>query len=465
MTQKDAAGRERERAAVGMSRRGPAPAQPGAWNPFERVYTPGGTIDRDYAAKRLPVLVDLLRRHPSCFGVRIDVDRLSELLIASDATTLREASTQDDFENALRAFSEAHLHEIVPEATQQALGAALVELAKDESMTRRDRAGAALGVALLSVPPDAHGLRGRGIFDLVLRVTMEEQTAQENLRKRSRETDGGVPAEDLAKFWEQYPALRWQHEERYRREVSHVLRQIEADHVPPAISVDLAMRGASKLLAAVSEAKSAGRKIDAREAESILKAPFVEDMTDGGATVVVARWRAESFRPGEAPSDERRTMLRAIEIAARLVEEHGPGGDAVLFYLYMRAVVQGHYFVRDDAELQAATALFGPAGLVAAGALTYAEHLAARNESEARHRVLIAALELWPQDADVRAATEAMGRDEEEAARKARLGPTPAPPEEKVADADAKADADEPGPSASASDVPYIGPGEGGGIV
>jgi hypothetical protein len=419
-------GAGRERGTVGVSRRGAPPAATGAtgaWDPFERVYTATGTIDRDYAAKRLPVLVDLLRRHPRCFPVRVDVTRLGELLLEPDATPVREAATQDAFEAALRSFSEHHLHQLVDTELQQTLGTALVDIARDEELTRRDRAGAALGVALLSVPPDSTGLRGRGVLDLVLRVTMEEQTAQEALRKKSRETEGGVPPEDLQAFWEQHPALRWQHEERYRREVTQVLRQIEADQVPPAISVDLALRGASKLLAAVAEARREGRQVEAREAEEVLKAPFVQDLLDGGAQVVVGRWRAEALREVAAPSDERRALLRTVETATRLVEEQGPGGDVVLFYLYMRAVVQGHYHVRDDAELQAAKDVFGPAGLSAEGTLAYAEHLTARGDHASKHRVIMAALELWPDHAGVREAAEAMGRAEEEEARKKRLGP------------------------------------------
>ena len=430
-----------ESAPRGAPRRAAAPvaAQGPAWDPFERVYGPGGTIDRDYASKRLPVLVDLLRRHPACFATRIDVGRLGEMLSRPDSQEMRDAADQEAFEGALRKFSEAHLHELADQAMQQGLAEALMGIARDEAVTRRDRAAAALGVALLSVPPDAKGLRGRGIMDLVLRVTMEEQTAQEGLRKKARETEGGLGPDDLTTFWQTYPALRWQHEERYRREVTHVLKAIEHDEMPAAISVDLGMRGAAKLLAEVAAAKAEGRLVEAREAESILKVPFVQDMMEDGRTVVCARWRAEMANTDDVRSDERRALLRSLEMGTRLVEEHGPGSDAILFYLYMRAVVQGHYHVRDEAELDAAKSLFAPAGLAADGAVTYAAHLAARGDFDSQHRVLVAGLEIWPDHAGVRAAAEAMGLAEEERARAVRHGPTYEEDEKAEARAAAKA--------------------------
>jgi hypothetical protein len=411
-----------------VSRRGsPAPAAPaspaGDWNPFERVYGQGGAIDREYASKRLPTLVDLLRRNPACFPLRIDVARLGELLAEETSRALRESPAQDRFEEELRKFSEARLHELADEALQKQVADALMGLARDEALTRRDRAGAALGVALLATPPDPQGLRGRGLMDLILRVTMEEETAQEQLRKKARETEGGLSAEELNQFWEQYPALRWRHEERYRREVRHVLQAIEKEEMPPALSVDLGMRGAAKLLAAVAEAKAKGREVASHEAEQILRAPFVQDMMEDGGEVVVARWRAEMARPGDGRSAERRAVLRSLEMGARIVEEQGPGTDAVLFYLYLRAVVQGHYFVRDAGELEAAKELFAPTGLVPEGALAYAAHLRGRGDTAAEHRVLLAAFEIWPDDARIRAAAEAMGLREEAAAQKTRLGP------------------------------------------
>jgi hypothetical protein len=415
--------RREERPAVGVSRRAsPPPAV--AWDPFERVYTAQGSIDREYASKRLPVLIELLRRHPSCFPARIDTGRLGEFLLRDDAKELRDAANQEAFEAALRGFSERHLHALVDTAMQKTLADALLEIARTEEMSRRDRAGAALGVALLSVPPDASGLRGRGLMDILLRVTMEEQTAQENMRRKARETEGGLSPEELSQFWQQYPALRWHHEERYRREVTHVLKAIEGDRVPPAISVDLALRGAARLLAAVAQAKSEGREVDSRGAEEVLRLPFVQDMADDGARVVGERWKAEVASTAAMPSDERRAMLRTLDMGIRLVEEHGPGTDAILFYLYMRAVVQGHYFVRDVDELEAARPVFGSGGLDPSGALSYAAHLATRGDAAAQHRVLIAAFEIWPEDANVRAAVEAMGLREEAEAKSKRLGPT-----------------------------------------
>lgn len=435
-----------ERAAVGVSRRVSNPAA-GAWDPFERVYAADGSIDREYASKRLPHLIELIRKDRGCFELRVDIDRLTEALLAEDASALRDAASQEAFEAALRAFSENHLHEVVDEATQQTFAQTLFDLARDDARVRRDRAAAALGAALVMTAPDAKGLRGRGLFDIVLRVTMEEQTAQENLRQKARESDGGLTPADLEKFWSDYPALKWRHEERYRREVGHVLREIEADRVPAAVSVDLGMRGAARLLGEVAKAKAEGRQVEAREAEAVLRRPFVEDMADDGGALVAARWRvemAEIDADRAAKSDERRAAHRTLEIGARLVEEGGPGADPILFYLYMRAVVQGHYHVRDDAELEAAKALFSGQGLVPEGALSYAAHLAGRGDPDSQRRVLNAAFELWPDHADVRAAAERAAQEWEAAARGERLGPTYAESEAAADAAPPAEDAEEP---------------------
>lgn len=397
---------------------------PGDFDPFERVFTAAGTIDREYATKRLPVLVDMLRRHPALFPVRIDPEQLGRLLVAEDAAPVREAESEEAFETALRAFSEAHLHELAPLELQKTLHAALASLAKDRALSRRDRAGAALGVALLAAPPDATGLRGRGLLDLVLRVTMEEQTAQEQIRRKARETEGGLTPEDLETFWEQYPQLRWRHEERYRREVTNVLARIEKDELPPAVSVDLGLRGASLLLAEVARARAQGGRVEAKRAEQILRAPFPSDLLEEGGPLVVERWLSEAAHAASLPSDEKRAFVRTLETAARLVAEGGPGCDPILFYLYLRAVVQGHYFVRDAAELAAAKEIFAPGGLEAAGVLGYARHLAGRGDVAAQRRVLLAAIEIWPDREDVRAASTEFGELEMRRAGEERQGPT-----------------------------------------
>lgn len=382
---------------------------PEAFDPFARVYTDGGQIDREYASKRLPLLVEMLRRHPACFPVRIDVDDLSRTLLADDAAPVRDAPDEAAFEGALRAFSESHLHELVSEETQKALHGALTSLARDAGRPRRDRAAAAVGLAILGAPPDRRGLRGRGLFDLVLRVTMEEQTAQEQLRKKARESDDGLTPAELEAFWNQYPALRWRHEQRYRREVTAILHQIERGEIPPAISVDLGLRGAAILLAEVAKARAAGGIVEAKRAESILREPFVDDVLDEGGPLVVERWLADAAHAEGMASDERRAFVRHLETAARIVAEGGPGADPVLFYLYLRAVVQGHYHVRDDAELEAAKPVFGVGGLSPEGVVGYADHLGARGDAAAQRRVILAAIELWPDHAGVRSAAEAFG--------------------------------------------------------
>ena len=81
----------------------------------------------------------------------------------------------------------------------------MMEFARETVHSRRDRAAAAIGVALLSGMPDATGLRGRSLLDLVLRVTLEEVHALEELRKKGRETEGGITAEELEAFWASTP--------------------------------------------------------------------------------------------------------------------------------------------------------------------------------------------------------------------------------------------------------------------
>ena len=83
--------------------------------------------------------------------------------------------------------------------------------------------------------------------------------------------------------------------------------------------------------------------------------------------------------------------------------------------------------------------LFTPAGLDPNGAVSFAAHLTARGDHAAQHRVLIAALEIWPDSAGIRAAVEAMGVAEEERARIVRLGPKYEEQEKAAARAAAKA--------------------------
>lgn len=403
------------------------------YDPFERVYGADGTIDKDYASSRLPTLVDLLRHHPACFSARIPLEPLGLALSRDDAEALRNAPDQDTFEKELRGFSERHLGSLVNDEMAKSLFDGLMGIARDEQANRRDRGSAALGLAVLTAPPDSTGLRGRGMLDLVLRVTMEEQTAQEQLRKKSRETEGGLTAEELGAFWEQYPALRWRHEHDYRRKVNRVLEEIEKGNLPIAISVDLAMRGAAALLAEVARAKDAGGVIDAKRAEEILRGPFVNDFVDEGAEVVAGRWRVEADAAADLPSDERRQFARLVDTAERLLRDRGPGAETVLFFAYMRAVVHGQYFVRDPEDLEAARQVFGTSGLEVAGALSYAKFLEGR-DGDARRRVLMAAVEIWPADASVRAAAAEVGEQELAAAAKAKQGPTYAEKGETVAE-------------------------------
>ncbi|MCG3135380.1 MAG: hypothetical protein HMLKMBBP_03014 [Planctomycetes bacterium] len=393
------------------------------YDPFERVYGADGTIDKDYASSRLPTLVELLRRHPACFAARIPLEPLGIALSGNDASGLRGAPDQDAFEKELRGFSERHLHELVSEELGKTLHAGLMGIARDEHASRRDRGSAALGLAVLAAAPDRTGLRGRGMFDLVLRVTMEEQTAHEQLRKKARETEGGLAPEELGKFWEEYPALRWHLEDDYRKRVARVLAEIEKGNLPIAVSVDLAMRGAAALLGEVARAKGDGGVIDAKRAEEILRDPFENDFLDDGAEIVAARWRREADAAADLPSDERRQFARLVDMAERLLRERGPGTPSILFFAYMRAVVHGQYYVRDAADLEAARQVFGTTGLEPAGALSYAAHLG-NVDPAARRRVLLAAVEIWPKDESVRAAAAEMAESEMAAAAKAKQGPT-----------------------------------------
>jgi hypothetical protein len=162
--------------------------------------------------------------------------------------------------------------------------------------------------------------------------------AQERLRQLAAETEGGLSNEELEKFWKTYPALRYAYEQRYRREVTRVLQQIEDGNFPLGISIDLALRGIHRLQSAALEARAAGKVFDQVAAQKSLRDPFADDMLDGGTETATARWRhAADTVKGSAK--DRRAYVRTVESAIRLVEDGGPGGEAVLFYTYLHAIV------------------------------------------------------------------------------------------------------------------------------
>jgi hypothetical protein len=303
------------------------------------------------------------------------------------------------------------------------LRAALMEFSREAVHSRRDRAAAAIGVALLSGMPDATGLRGRSFLDIVLRVTLEEVHALERLRAKGREAEGGLAPEALEAFWREYPALKWRHEQRYRREVTQSLEQIEAGAMPASISADLAMRGAHALLSEVARRRAVGDKVEPVHAQAVLRGPYEDDMLDGGRDAVIARWRAALEMQTGGAADDRRQFQRTLSTALRIVEDGGPGADAILFYAYMRAVVQGHYYVRDAAEADSARKMFTGSGLSSAGALKFARHVESIGDAATLRRIALAALQLWPEDADVRGLAEKVGASEQAAALKARQGP------------------------------------------
>jgi hypothetical protein len=357
------------------------------------------------------------------FEFRVDSDLLSEKLLAEDALPVREAKGDEAFEEALRGFSRAHLHELATEDLGNRLRAALMEFSREAARSRRDRAAAAIGVALLSGVPDAMGVRGRSLLDIVLRVTLEELHALEELRKKGRESPDGISAEELAAFWAECPALKWNQEQRYRRDVMRILTEIDSGNLPAAISADLAMRGAQALLSEVARRKASGTKLEPVQAQQVLREPYESDMLDGGRDAVLERWRmALDADPGGA-ADMRRQFHRTLSTALRIVEDSGPGADAILFFTYLRAVVQGHYYVREEAEANSARGMFTPEGLVPAGALSYAAYLEKKGDAATLRRVSLAAVELWPDDAAIREMAQRAGEQEETAAKGVRQGP------------------------------------------
>ena len=85
-------------------------------------------------------------------------------------------------------------------------------------------------------------------------------------------------------------------------------------------------------------------------------------MLDGGREALIERWRAAHDADTGGTADDRRQFQRTLMGALRLVLDAGPGADAILFFAYLRAVVQGHYYVRDQAEANAARDMFTPTG-------------------------------------------------------------------------------------------------------
>ena len=394
------------------------------YDPFAKVFKDDGSIDVEYAGKRIGTLVDLLRKQPLFFEFRVDSDVLAERLLAASSAALRDAQGEDAFEDALRAFSRAHLHELVSDDLPTRLRAAFLEFSREIVHSRRDRAAAAIGVALLSGIPDATGLRGRSLLDLVLRVTLEEVHALEELRRKGRETEGGLPEAELESFWHEYPAIRWNNEQRYRREVTKILEEIEAGNLPAVISADLAMRGANALLSEVARRRAEGGDTTPVQAQAVLREPYEQDLLDGGREVVLERLRAARDMDTGGTAEDRRRYQRNVGSALRIVEDAGPGADAILFFAYLRAVVNGQYYVRDHAEAEAARDMFTASGLAPSGAISYAKHLEKIGDTDTLHRVAMAAIELWPDDENLRAIAQAVGDRDAAVARATRQGPT-----------------------------------------
>lgn len=405
---------------------GPAPfAMPGpgpdGFDPFAKMFGADGLLDQTYVRKRIPALVDLLRHHPGCFPLRIDHDELAQRLMEPDGEPLRSAADEAAFERALAEYSRSHLHELVADELVAQAREVLRTLTLEIELNRRQRVAAAIGVVLLAGVPDGRGLRGRAIFDLVMRVTLEELHAQEQMRKSSRETEGGLSQEELETFWTSYPALRHRFEQRYRREVTHVIEQIEDRNFPMAVSLDMALRGTAALMARVRQ--HAEEPLVAGEPQEVLREPFQSDLLDGGRETLLARW-ASAAEQVRGASRDRRAYVRAVETAIRIVQAGGPGADVILFAAYLHAIAQGNFHVDDPEEAEVARTLFdGKGGLVARGVLDLASLQEARGHDDAARRLLMAALEIWPDDEDVRLRVKEMGEREMEQARARRQGP------------------------------------------
>ncbi len=403
-------------------------------DPFAGVFGPGGVLDIDVVSRRLPALVDLLRHHEPCFALRLSFDSLAATLLSSAGKDLRGTDGEQQFEDALRAFSRHHLHEIVADDASETARRVLQSVADDTSLSRKRRRAAAAGVALVAGLPDDRGLRGRGLFDLLLRISLEELQAQEGLRRRAAET-GGLGAAELEKFWNTYPALRHHYEKRYRHDVQLVLAAIESDVLPQVISLDVAMRGAHRLLQAVAKERGQGGGLAAERAQEILRETIEDDLLDGGRELVLARWQAAGLaaRDEDAAGDgsnggdddaQRPAVAQACDRAMRLTAPGSPGGELILFSAYMRSVIEGSFHVRDADEAAAAGAMFGEDGLSPDGALAFARYLARSGDDDAVRRVLVAGVELWPQHAGLRAEAVALSASFNERERAQRHGPT-----------------------------------------
>lgn len=408
--------------------RGPAVAAPlprpgDGFDPFARMFRADGTLDGEYARKRIPTLVELLRSQPHCFDVRIDLDLLAERMLGPEAEGLRAASDEDAFDAAMAQYSGRHLHELIDDKLPTLAAERLRALAAEPRLTRRERVAAALGVAILSGVPDRNNLRGRAFFDLVFRVSMEELHAQEGLRQESAASEGGLSAEDLQKFWANYPALRHRYEQRYRREMSRVIRAIEDGEFPQAISVDLALRGAAALMTAVKAAQEAGSEFGMEDAQAVLREPFQQDLLDG-RDLVLERWRTAAHSVTGATAEDRRKFTRTVETAIRLVEDGGPAPDVIVFFSYLRALVDGQFFVESEDEADAARGIFQEGYLDADAVVSFAAWHAENDRTEAQRRLLVAAVELWPEHEGIRDAAVAQGDLEAAAAGAERQGPT-----------------------------------------
>ncbi len=403
---------------------------------FKGVFREDGGLDTDVVGRRLPTLVELLRHQEACFDLRIDFDTLSHALVSTAGTGLRDAADDEELEAALRDFSIHHLHELISDEDAEAACAVLQALTEDTSVSRKRRQAAAAGVGLASGLPDDRGLRGRGLFDLLLRISLEELHAQEDLKRRA-DADGGLNAKDLEQFWGKYPALKHHYEQRYRKDVQALLQAIDDDVLPHVISVDLAVRGTHALLSAVAVSTAAGEELATDRAAEILRDTFEDDMLDGGRELAIARWSAAaaearaagalgetSSEPGSDADAARITLIGTCDRATRIAAPGSPGGEMVLFHAYMRAVVEGSFHVQDAPEAAAARAAFGESGLLPEGVLGYAKHLAARGDPDEALHVAVAGIEIWPDDEGLRSLGTVLAEAHEGTARGKSHGPT-----------------------------------------
>ena len=417
------------------------------FDPYAKMFDADGQLDQEYVRKRVPTLVDLLREHAGCYSLRVDHEQLAAHLLKDDAAALRSADDQEAFERALSAFSRKHLHEVLDDDIVDRARTVFGNLTRDVDLSRRGRVAAAIGLTFLSGVPDQHGQVGRPLFDLMFRVSLEELHAQERLRLLAAETEGGLPPEDLEKFWTTYPALRYAYEQRYRREVTRVLQEIEEGNFPLGISVDLALRGIHQLQTAALAAQESGATFDQAAAQNHLREPFADDMLDGGSEEVIDRWQraADSVK---GPADARRAYVRAVSSAIRLVVDGGPGGDAVLFYAYLHAIVEGQFHIEEPEEADVARGVFNDVGLTPDGVLAYVKYQESKDRLEAAHRLASAALATWPEHEGVVALASVLADAQMVAAAEGRQGPTY---EEKDSEDDADAP-DDASPADSASE-------------